>query len=46
MIAELEPSDTAWKGSVEVVGYVEWYKREDESEKSFGKKFIEGNENP
>lgn len=46
MIAELEPSDTAWEGSVEVVGYVEWYKREDESEKSFGKKFIEGNENP
>lgn len=45
IVAELEPSDAMWKGSKEIVGYVEWHIRKEEPNKSFWKRFIEGIEN-
>lgn len=42
IVAELEPSDTVWKGKKEIVGHAQWVKESKASENIWGK-FFEGN---
>ena len=38
IVAELEPSDSAWKGKKEIVGHCQWYKEVNDTNDAIGAK--------